>query len=105
MLKGPPAPGEGAGPTSIGQADGLSSPDIGCRAPLQSEIIADLRFARSVEKTTRSACDAVRLACDRMLRSEIERLVERYATLNPKRLRAIADRFARAPIHLVWRQP
>ena len=83
MLKGPPAPGEGAGPTSIGQADGLSSPDIGCRAPLQSEIIADLRFARSVEKTTRSACDAVRLACDRMLRSEIERLVERYATLNP----------------------
>ena len=105
MLKGPPAPGEGAGPTSIGQADGLSSPDIGCRAPLQSEIIADLRFARSVEKTTRSACDAVRLACDRMLRLEIERPVERYATLNPKRLRAIADRIARAPIHLVWRQP
>jgi hypothetical protein len=68
VLKGPPAPGEGAGPTSIGQADGLSSPDIGCRAPLQSEIIADLRFARSVEKTTRSACDgATRLRPDAAL--------------------------------------
>jgi hypothetical protein len=37
-----------------------------------------------------------------MLRAEIERLVERDTALRPERLRAVAYRFAPAPLHLVW---
>jgi hypothetical protein len=103
----PPAPWQRAEGTGIGQAGKLSAHDIAYRAALQAEIIADLRFQKSVEKLHRLGPRVLHVllcefAYDRMLQTEIERLVEPYAALRPERLRAVADRFAPAPIHLVW---
>jgi hypothetical protein len=49
----PPAPWQRAEGTGIGQAGKLSAHDIAYRAALQAEIIADLRFQKSVEKLHR----------------------------------------------------
>jgi hypothetical protein len=102
-----PAAGACAEGTSIGQAGKLSAHDIAYRAAPQAEIIADLRFQKSVEKLHRLGPRVLHVllcefAYDRMLQTEIERLVEPYAALRPERLRAVADRFAPAPIHLIW---
>ena len=103
----PPAPCRAPEGRASEQAGRLSARDIAYRAALQAEIIAGLGFQKSVEKLHRLGPRVLHaLLCefapDRMLQTEIERLIERYAGLRPERLRAVADRFAPAPIHLVW---
>ena len=103
----PPAPCRAPEGRVSEQAGRLSARDIAYRAALQAEIIADLRFQKSVEKLHRLGPRVLHallceFAYDRMLQTEIERLIEHYAGLRPERLRAVADRFAPAPIHLVW---
>ena len=103
----PPAPCRAPEGRASEQAGRLSARDIAYRAALQAEIIADLRFQKSVEKLHRLGPRVLHallceFASDRMLQTEIERLIERYAGLRPERLRAVADRFAPAPIYLVW---
>jgi hypothetical protein len=90
----PPAPWQRAEGTGIGRAGKLSAHDIAYRAALQAEIIAGLRFQKSVEKLHRLGPRVLHaLLCefapDRMLQTEIERLIERYAGLRPERLRAV----------------
>jgi hypothetical protein len=72
-----------------------------------SEHLADLRFRRAVERLHRLGPRAlyemlVALGASRLIRTEIERQVERHAALDPHIVCAVGgDRFACAPIHLV----
>jgi hypothetical protein len=72
-----------------------------------SEHLADLRFRRAVERLHRLGPRAlyemlVALGASRLIRTEIERQVERHAALDPHIMCAVGgDRFAGAPIHLV----
>jgi len=74
----PPAPCRAPEGRASEQAGRLSARDIAYRAALQAEIIADLRFQKSVEKLHRLGPRVLHVllcefAYDRMLQTEIER--------------------------------
>jgi hypothetical protein len=73
--------------------------------------IGDVRFWRAIEQLHRRGPRAygemlIELAATRLLRTEIEALVMRYAGIDPDVLRAAGgDRFAPLPLHVVARGP
>jgi|SRR5215471_14403799 len=79
----------------------------GTTAPQLCGQFADLRFRRSVERLHRLGPRAlyellVELGASRLIQTEIERQVERYAALDKAVLHATGgDRFAAAALHLV----
>ena len=79
----------------------------GAIAPQLCGRLADLRFRRAVERLHRLGPRAlyellIELAASRLIRTEIERQVERYAALDQAVLHATGgDRFPAAALHLV----
>jgi hypothetical protein len=73
--------------------------------------LADFRFQRSVARLYRLgprviAEMLVELGRQRLIRTEIEVLVERYANLDPGLLAAVAaDRFPPLPTRQIWGRP
>jgi hypothetical protein len=70
------------------------------------ERLAELRFRANVERLHRRPRALyemlLKLGASRLIRTEIERQVERHAALDPHIVCAVGgDRFAGAPIHLV----
>jgi hypothetical protein len=91
--------------TALGNFDNSTRHTFSSTVDCQQDAVADLRFRRAVERLHRLGPRPlyemlVELGASRLIRTDIERQVERYVALDSNLLRQLGgDRFPPLPLH------